>query len=123
MLCLTLFLVLMFFRVLFSIVITCIGEEKAGLYEPRHEKTSVCAICEQQRCRSAGTSAQSDQAFVVHCLDSIIPLVFISKISSFYLASVAAQAGLCLTWLQTPKTGFLVMRFICFLCILYVYLA
>ena len=94
MLCLTLFFVLMFFRVLFSIVITCIG-----------------------------TSAQSDQAFVVHCLDSIIPLVFISKISSFYLASVAAQAGLCLMWLQTPKTGFLVMRFICFLCILYVYLA
>ena len=37
-------------------------------------------------------------AFVVRCLDSIIPLVSISKISSHYLASVAAQAGLCLTW-------------------------
>ena len=31
-------------------------------------------------------------AFVVHCLDSIIPLVSISEISSLYLASVAAQA-------------------------------
>ena len=47
-------------------------------------------------------------AFVVRCLDSIIPLVSISEIASLYLASVAAQAGLSLTWLQTPKTGFLV---------------
>ena len=37
-------------------------------------------------------------AFVVRCLDSIIPLVSISEILSLYLASVAAQAGLCLTW-------------------------
>ena len=36
--------------------------------------------------------------FVVLCLDSIIPLVSISEISSFYLASVAAQADLSLTW-------------------------
>ena len=47
-------------------------------------------------------------AFVVHCLDSIILLVSISEISSRYLASVAAQAALCLAWSQTPKTGFLV---------------
>ena len=46
--------------------------------------------------------------FVVHSLDSIIPLVSISEISSLYLASVAAQAGLSLSWSQTPKTGFLV---------------
>ena len=50
--------------------------------------------------------------FVVHCLDSIIPLVSVSEISSLYLASVAAQAGSSLPWLQTPKTGFLVMRLI-----------
>ena len=47
--------------------------------------------------------------FLVRCLGSIIPLVFISKISSLYLASVAAQAGLSLPWLQTRKTGFLMM--------------
>ena len=52
-------------------------------------------------------------AFVVHCLDSIIPLVSISKISSLYLASVDVQAGLSLPLLQTPKTGFLVTRLIC----------
>ena len=45
--------------------------------------------------------------FAVGLLDSIIPLVSTSEISS--LASVAAQAGLNLPWSQTPKTGFLVM--------------
>ena len=50
--------------------------------------------------------------FVVHFVDSIIPLVFISEISSLYLASLAAQACLYLTWLQTPKTGFLLTRLI-----------
>ena len=49
-------------------------------------------------------------AFVVRCLVSIIPLVSITEISSHYLASVAAQAGLSLPWSQTPKTGFLVAR-------------
>ena len=46
--------------------------------------------------------------FVVCCLDSIIPPVHISKISSLYLASVAVQAGLSLLGSQTPKTGFLI---------------
>ena len=51
-------------------------------------------------------------AFVVRCLDCTIPLVSISKISSLYVASVAAQASLSLTWSQIPKTGFLVTRLI-----------
>ena len=51
-------------------------------------------------------------AFVVRCLDSMIYLVSISEISSLHLVSVAAQAGLCLTWSQTSKTGFLMMRLI-----------
>ena len=40
-------------------------------------------------------------------------IVSISEISSLYLASVAAQAGLSLTWSETPKTGFLVAWLIC----------
>ena len=67
----------------------------------------VFAICEQQRLRSALIST-----FVVRCLDSIIPLVSLSEFSSLYLASVAVQVGLSLTWPQTPKTGFLVTRLI-----------
>ena len=53
-------------------------------------------------------------AFVVRCLDSIILLVSTSEISSLYLASVDAQAGLSFTWLQTLKTGFVATRFILF---------
>ena len=52
-------------------------------------------------------------AFVIRCLDSIIPLVSISENSNLYPASVATQAGLTLPWSQTPKTGFLVTRLIC----------
>ena len=49
--------------------------------------------------------------FVVRCLSSLVHLVSISEIPSVYLAaSVAAQAGLFLTWSQTPKTDFFVTR-------------
>ena len=51
-------------------------------------------------------------AFVVRCLDSIIPLVSIFEISCLYLVSVTAQTGLSLPWSQTPKTDFLMMRLI-----------
>ena len=70
------------------------------------------AIYEQQRCRSACGLHSLISAFVVRCRDSIIPLFSISKISSLYLASLAAQASLCLTWLQPPKTSFVVTRLI-----------
>ena len=63
----------------------------------------VYAICEQHPRSLIST-------FVARCLASIIPLVSISEISSLYLASAAEQAGLSLTWSQTPKTGFLVTR-------------
>ena len=45
-------------------------------------------------------------AFAVRCLDSIISLDSIAEISRLYLASVAAQAGFCLTWSQTPEDTF-----------------
>ena len=49
-------------------------------------------------------------AFVIHCLDSMIPLVSMSEISSLYIASVAVQGVLSLTWSEIPKTGFLMTR-------------
>ena len=45
-------------------------------------------------------------AFVVRCLDSIISLDSIVEISRLLLASVAAQAGLCLAWSETPEDMF-----------------
>ena len=44
--------------------------------------------------------------FVVRCLASIICLDSIAEISRLELASVAAQAGLCLAWLETPEDTF-----------------
>ena len=49
-------------------------------------------------------------AFVVRCLDSIIPEVSISEISSLYLVPLAVQAGLSLPGRKLPETGFLVTR-------------
>ena len=45
-------------------------------------------------------------AFVVRCLDSVMSLVSVTKISSLMLASVAAQTSLCLTWSETPEDTF-----------------
>ena len=73
----------------------------------------VYAICEQQRRRSTEHPCSLISAFVVRCLDSVGPLVSISKISSLYLASVTEQAGLSLTWSKTGKTRFLVMGLSC----------
>ena len=42
----------------------------------------------------------------LHIRGSIIPLVSISEIASLHLASVAVQAGLCFTWLQTRRQVF-----------------
>ena len=51
-------------------------------------------------------------AIVIRCLDSIIPLVSLSKLSRRLLVYVCKQAGLSRTWSQIRKTGFLVMRLI-----------
>ena len=45
-------------------------------------------------------------AFVVRFLDSVMSLVSVTKIPSLMLASVAEQAGLGLTWSETPKDMF-----------------
>ena len=65
-------------------------------------------ICEQQRRRSDQPVHPRSliSTFVVHCLDSVMSLVSVTKISSLMLASVAAQAGLCLAWSETPEDTF-----------------
>ena len=74
----------------------------------RHVMTKPAfAICKQQGRRSACASTQSDQAFVIRCLDSIIPVLATAEISRPKLISVDKQAGLSHTWLNPPKTGFL----------------
>ena len=69
--------------------------------ESRHKKTCFLHM---------RTTKTLISAFVIRCLDSIMPLVSVYEISSLWLASVTEQAGLSLEWSQTPKTGFLVTR-------------
>ena len=45
-------------------------------------------------------------AFVVRCLDSVMSLASVTKISSLMVVAVAEQAGLSLTWWETPKDTF-----------------
>ena len=45
-------------------------------------------------------------------LSSTLFLLIKSEISSFYAASGTVYVGLCQTWLETPKTGFLASRLI-----------
>ena len=45
--------------------------------------------------------------FLGHPVDNTISLLYKSKISSLLPSSVAVQPGLCWTWLDAPKTGFL----------------
>ena len=77
--------------------------------EPHHEKTCL----PYANNKGAGQPVHPHSlisTFVVRSLDSIIPVVAMYEISRLVLVSVAAQAGLNLTWLQTPKTGFLMTR-------------
>ena len=55
---------------------------------------------------------EADQRLCFRYSDSTIPLLLKSEISSFWLFSELVQVGLCRTWSETPKTGFLASRLI-----------
>ena len=67
------------------------------LFEPRHEKTCFMPYTNNKAADQPAHARSLVSVFVVRYLDSIIPLVSISKISSLKLVSVADQPGLCLT--------------------------
>ena len=58
------------------------------------------------------SNCAADQRLCFRFMDSTTPLLSISEISSLYPSSVAVQPGLCRTWSETPKTGFLRTRLI-----------
>ena len=51
--------------------------------------------------------AEANQRLCFRYTDSTFPLLPKSEISSLLSSSVVVQPGLCRTWLETPKTGFL----------------
>ena len=77
--------------------------------EPRHEQTSFC-ICENKDADQLRGNREADQRLCFRYFDSTTPLLLKSEILSFLPSSVAVQPGLCRTWSETPKTGFLTSR-------------
>ena len=59
--------------------------------EPRHEKTWLIPNVNNKGADQPAHPRSLISTFVVHCLDSIIPVLAKSKISGLYLASVAGQ--------------------------------
>ena len=53
---------------------------------------------------------EADQRLCFRYIVGTIPLLSKSEISSLNASSVAVQPGLCQTWSETPKTGFLTTR-------------
>ena len=75
-------------------------------------KPAIC-ICKNKGADQLCGYRTADQRFCFCYIDSTIPLLPKSEISSFLPSSVAVQPGLCRTWSETPKTGFLVTGLIC----------
>ena len=96
------------------------------MYETRQKKMyySICCrsnmslgvrkpdfcICENKDEDQLCGSRTADQRLCFRYIDSAIPLLSKPSISSLQPSSVAVQPGLCRTWSEIPKTGFLTPR-------------
>ena len=74
-------------------------------------KPDFC-ICENKDADQLCGNREADQRLCFRYTDSSILLLHKSEISSLWSSSVAVQVGLCRTWSETPKTGFLRTRLI-----------
>ena len=75
-------------------------------------KPAFC-ICENKDADQLRGNREADQRLCFRYTDSAIPLLSNSEISSLKPSCVVVQPGLCGTWSETPKTGFLRTRLIC----------
>ena len=76
-------------------------------------KLAFC-ICENKDADQLRGNRESDQRLCFRYIDSTIPLLPKSEISSHKPPSVAVQPGLCGALSETQKTGFLTRRLILF---------
>ena len=75
-------------------------------------KPAFC-ICENKDADELRGNREAAQRLCFRHTDTAIPLLSKYEISSLQPSSVAVQPGLCRTWSETPKTGFLTTRLIC----------
>ena len=74
-------------------------------------KPAFC-ICEKKDADQLRGNREADQRLCFRYTDSAIPLLPKSEISSVQPSSMVVQSGLCRTWSETLKTGFLKTRLI-----------
>ena len=74
-------------------------------------KPAFC-ICENKDADQLCGNREADQRLCFCYMDSTIPLLPKSEISSIYPSSVAVQPGLCRTSVRNQNVGFLMMRLI-----------
>ena len=74
-------------------------------------KLAFC-ICENKDADQLRSNCAADQRLCFRYIDSTIPILSKSEISSPQPSSVGLQPGLCQTWSETLKTGFLRARLI-----------
>ena len=67
-------------------------------------------LCENKVADQLRSNCTAYQRLCFRYTDGTIPLLPKPYISSLESSSVATQAGLCQTWSETPKTGFLASR-------------
>ena len=68
-------------------------------------KPAFC-ICENKDADQLCGNREADQRLCVRYMDSTIPLLSKSEISSLKPSSVAVQPGLCQTWSEIPEDRF-----------------
>ena len=74
-------------------------------------KLAFC-ICENKDADQLCGNREADQRLCFRYTDSTISLLPKYEISSLQPSSVTVQPGLCGTWSETTKTGFLTTRLI-----------
>ena len=72
-------------------------------------KQAFC-ICENKDADQLCGNRTANQRLCFRYIASVMPLLSKSENSSLYPFSVAVQCGLCRTWSETLKTGFVVTR-------------
>ena len=75
-------------------------------------KTDFC-LCENKGADQLRSNCEADQRLCFCYTDSAISLLLKSEISRSYPSSLTVQIGMCQTWSETPKTGFLMSGLIC----------
>ena len=74
--------------------------------EPGHEKMCLMLYANNKGADQPAHPHSLISAFIVRCLDSVMSLVSVTKISNLILASVIEQASLSLIWSETPEDTF-----------------